>query len=70
MMHSSGMMGMGGFGVVHWLIFAAAVALIAYPLGLILKRLGYSPLWAALAFIPLVNIVGLWLIALKAGDRS
>lgn len=68
MMHGYGMMGMGGWGVTHWLFFAAFVGLIAYPVGLILKRLGYSPLWAALTFVPVLNVVGLWLVAL--GERS
>ncbi len=42
-------------------MFAVFVAAVAYPLGLILKRLGYSPLWAALAFVPVANIIGLWI---------
>lgn len=68
MMYGYGMLGMGEWGVTHWLIFAACVSLIAYPVGLILKRLGYSPLWAALTFVPFVNVIGLWLVAL--GGRS
>lgn len=66
MMYGYGMMGIGGWGITHWLIFAACVALIAYPVGLILKRLGYSPLWAALTFVPVLNVIGLWLVALDA----
>ncbi len=61
MMHGYGMM--GGFGILHWLMFALVVAVIAYPLGIILKRLGHSPLWVVLAFVPILNIVGLWLVA-------
>lgn len=68
MMHSYGMMGVGEWGIIHWLILAACVALIAYPVGLILKRLGYSPLWAALTFVPFLDVIGLWLVAL--GERS
>ena len=59
------MMGFGGFGAMHWLMFALIVTVIAYPVGLILKKLGHSPLWAALTFIPLVNIVGLWVLAVS-----
>ncbi len=66
MMHGYEMM--GGFGVLHWLMFALVVAAIAYPVGIILKRLGYSPLWAALAFVPIFNIVGLWLVALSGRE--
>ena len=66
MMHGYEMM--GGFGVLHWLMFAVVVAAIAYPVGIILKRLGYSPLWAALAFVPILNIVGLWFVALGSQE--
>lgn len=70
MMYGYGMMGMGGWGIMHWLMFAAFVALIAYPVGSILKRLGYSPFWAILTFVPLLNIIGLWLVALNARART
>jgi hypothetical protein len=74
MTHGDGMMGFwmhgpGGFGLLHWLAFILFVAAIAYPIGVILKRLGHSPLWAALAFVPFVNIVGLWIVALRKPER-
>ncbi len=53
----------------HWLLFAVAAALILYPAGRILGRLGFSPLWAAIIFVPLANIVGLWIVALTAWPR-
>lgn len=53
----------------HWLLFAVAAALILYPSGRILSRLGFSPLWAAIIFVPFVNIVGLWMVALAAWPR-
>jgi hypothetical protein len=43
--------------------------LILYPSGRILSRLGFSPLWAAIIFVPFVNIVGLWMVALAAWPR-
>lgn len=70
-MHGEGMMGfgmygMGGFGFLHWVTFILFVAAVVYPIGMILKRLGHSPLWAVLAFVPVVNIIGLWIVALSA----
>jgi hypothetical protein len=67
MMYDYGYMGawMGGWSISHWLFFIVFVALVLYPLGLILKRLGYSPLWSVLAFVPLINLIGLWLVALN-----
>jgi hypothetical protein len=71
MTHGDGMMGswmygMGGFGLLHWLAFILFVAAVVYPIGVILKRLGHSPLWAVLAFVPIVNIIGLWIVAFSA----
>jgi len=63
-MDGYGMMYMGGWGAGNWLIFVAFVAAVAYPVGVILRRLGYSPLWAALAFVPVLNLAGLWVVAL------
>jgi hypothetical protein len=37
--------------------------LLAIPIGFILKRLGFNPLWALLAFVPAVGVPALWLLA-------
>ncbi|MCZ8272629.1 MAG: hypothetical protein O9314_02610 [Microcystis sp. LE19-4.1E] len=57
------MMG-SGWGLGHWLMFALMAAAILYPVGLILKRLGFSPFWSVLALVPGVNLIGLWILAL------
>jgi hypothetical protein len=54
---------MWGYGVAHWLFFTAVVLLIVYPIGRILRRLGFSPLWSVLVFIPLLNLLSLWILA-------
>lgn len=54
---------MTGYGFGHWLFFAVMVALILYPAGRILNRLGLSPFWSLLIFIPLVNLISLWVLA-------
>ena len=54
---------MSGYGVGHWIAFAVIVAVVLYPIGRILGRLGLSPFWSVLALIPLVNLIGLWLLA-------
>jgi hypothetical protein len=58
------------YGPVHWLMFVVIVALVAYPVGRILKRMGFSPLWAILAFLPLINLLGLWIVALSDWPRA
>jgi hypothetical protein len=49
---------MAGFG--FSVIFAALTAVVLYPIGRILGRIGLSPLWCVLVFIPLVNLIALW----------
>ncbi len=51
------------FGPVHWLFFIVVVAAVLYPIGRILSRIGFSPLWSVLVFAPLVNLVALWVLA-------
>jgi hypothetical protein len=54
---------MTSYGFGHWLFFAVMVALVLYPVGRILNRLGLSPFWSLLVFIPLVNLILLWALA-------
>ena len=51
------------FGVAHWIFFVAMVALVLYPAGRILNRAGFSPFWSLLVFIPVLNVVALWVFA-------
>ncbi|MFM0415946.1 hypothetical protein [Paraburkholderia aromaticivorans] len=61
MMYNS--MGIAGYGPVHWIMFAVMVVVLLYPIGRILTRIGLSPFWSILAFVPFVNLIGLWLLA-------
>jgi hypothetical protein len=54
----------------HWIMFAALVALILYPAGRILTRIGFSPFWSVVALIPFANLIGLWVLALTAWPRD
>jgi hypothetical protein len=44
--------------------------LLAIPLGLVLKRLGFNPLWALLSFFPALGIPALWLLAFLRWPRD
>jgi hypothetical protein len=55
--------GMAGFGYGHWAIFAVMMAIVLYPIGRILDRIGLSPFWSVLVPIPLVNLIALWAFA-------
>ena len=60
---------MGAWSVGHWIMFVLLVVLILYPTGRILSRMGFSPFWSVIAFIPPANIIGLWIVALTAWPR-
>ena len=51
------------YGIAHWVFFTAVVLLIIYPIGRILRRLGFSPLWSVLVFLPVLNLLSLWVLA-------
>ena len=53
----------GGLSPIHWLIILFLIAVQVIPIGIVLKRTGYSPLLAILWIIPLVGWIGLWLFA-------
>ena len=54
---------MYGYGSFHWLWFLVMIVVVIYPVGRILTRIGFSPLWSVVMFIPLVNLIALWLLA-------
>jgi hypothetical protein len=57
----------GGFGF-FWLIIYILVLVI--PIARILGRLGINQWWAALAVVPLVNLVFLWVLAYAEWPRD
>jgi hypothetical protein len=65
MMHNM----MVGYGFGHWLMFVVMAALILYPVGRILGRIGLSPFWSVVALIPFFNLIGLWVLAFSLWPR-
>jgi uncharacterized membrane protein len=61
---------MGSFFFEHVIGMVILLLLLIVPIGMILKKLGYSPLWAALALIPIVNVIALWAVALIDRDQA
>jgi hypothetical protein len=57
----------GGFGFFGLLLY---IVLIVIPVAKILGRLGFSQWWAAVAAIPLVNLVFLWIVAFIEWPRD
>lgn len=63
-------MDMSGYGLSHFLVFAVMVALILYPIGRILSRIGLSPFWSVLVLVPFVNLIALWVLAFSEWPSS
>ena len=59
-----------GFGFSHWIFFAVMVAVVLYPIGRILGRIGLSPFWSVVAMIPFVNLIALWVLAFSDWPRD
>ena len=54
----------------HVAVFVIFAALLLYPTGRVLQRLGFSPFWSVVALIPLANLVGLWVVAMAPWPRD
>lgn len=42
---------------------------VGWPVAIVLRRVGFSRWWAIVAFIPLVNIVGIWVFAVVSWPK-
>jgi hypothetical protein len=54
---------MGSLSIWHWIIVILVLAIYGVPITKILERAGWSKWWIILFFVPLVNIVMLWVFA-------
>lgn len=54
---------MGSFSIWHWLIVAFFAVFVIFPIAKILRKAGYSGWWSLLYFIPLVNLICIWIFA-------
>ena len=54
---------MGSLAVLHWLIVLIAVGIYVVPCWRIVQRAGFSGGWSLLLFVPLVNVIALWVFA-------
>jgi uncharacterized membrane protein YhaH (DUF805 family) len=54
---------MDGFGLWQFLVAIFWIVAISVPIVKILQRTGHSGWWCILAFIPLLNLLALWLFA-------
>lgn len=55
---------MGSFSIWHWLILILMVYLTVAPAWRIARRAGFSGAWAFIMFVPLLNLVAIWVFSL------
>jgi hypothetical protein len=55
------------FGAI-WLVLGSLIFL--YPVARILRRLGISGWWALISYVPLVNVIALWILAFAEWPRD
>ncbi|MCQ4323301.1 hypothetical protein [Stutzerimonas stutzeri] len=56
-------MGMYGYGTWHGWGLLAMVIVFIVPLWKILTKAGFNGAWSLLTFVPMVNIIALWVFA-------
>ncbi len=57
----------GSFSVWHVLIFLIGFLIVVVPYVKIIQKAGYSGWWVIVGFIPVVNLIMLWVFAWRAG---
>jgi hypothetical protein len=54
---------MEGISIWHWGVVILVAGIFGYPVVRILRRAGLSGWWSILVFLPLFNVVALWIFA-------
>jgi uncharacterized membrane protein YhaH (DUF805 family) len=54
---------MGSISILHWLIVLVVIGIWVIPAVKILNKAGYSGWWCLLLFVPVVDIVFIWVFA-------
>lgn len=54
---------MGSVSLVHLIIILVIALLFVFPIAKIVSRTGLSGWWALLFFVPVVSVIGLWVLA-------
>ena len=54
---------MGGLSLWHWVVVLLTLFIFLFPVIKIPRKAGYSGWWVLLWFVPIGNIVALWIFA-------
>lgn len=56
---------MASFSLWHWIIAFVWIAITAIPISRIIRKAGFSGWWTIAAYVPLLNLIMLWVLAIK-----
>ena len=54
---------MGSLSIWHWIVVILILFIYLFPAIKILQKAGYSGWWVLVGFVPLLNIIMLWVFA-------
>lgn len=55
---------MGSVSIVHWLLILIIAFVTVWPVYRILQKAGFSGWWSIIALIPLLNVIGVYVLAI------
>lgn len=63
---------MGSFSIWHWIVLLFFLSVYIVPIWRIVSKAGYSGAWSILSFIPVLNVIMLWVFAFSRwpNDRT
>jgi len=61
---------MGSFSIWHWLILFFVFSIYIVPVWRIISKAGFSGAWSLLSFVPILNLIMLWVFAFSTWPRE
>jgi hypothetical protein len=61
---------MSTLSIWHWLIIFLVFSIYIVPLWRIISKAGFSGAWSLISFVPVLNLIMLWVFAFSTGPRE
>lgn len=61
---------MGSFSIWHWFILFFVFSIYIVPVWRIISKAGFSGAWSLLSFVPILNLIMLWVFAFSTWPRE
>ena len=60
---------MGNMSIFHWIVVLVVLVVYFVPIVMIIRKAGYSGWWVLVLFVPLLNVIMLWVFAFARWPR-